>query len=153
VWEHTLQTFSHRKTVELPLSLALLLHDTGKAVAPASGERRFDAHAEYSARIAARFLRRLGYPEATTEHVCFVVRYHMMPPALRRLPDFRTAPLMQSPFFPDLLELYYADLSSSFRSPEGYYDACRIYRRFLKKRSAPSEIITRRPSRTRSHYR
>jgi poly(A) polymerase len=153
VWEHTLQTFAHRKTVELSLSLGLLFHDVGKAVAPASGERRFDAHAEHSARIASRFLRRLEYPEAVVEHVCFVVRYHMMPAALRRLPDYRTAPLMRSPYFPNLLELYYADLSSSFLSPEGYYDACRIYRRFLRRISPTRPLADHEPSRKRSHFR
>ena len=153
VWEHTLQTFAHRKTVELPLSLGLLFHDAGKAVAPASGEKRFDAHAEHGAHIVTRFLRRLEYPEAVTENVCFVVRYHMMPAALRRLPDFRTAPLMRSPYFPNLLELYYADLSSSFRSPEGYYDACRLYRHFLKKTSPTRPAPEHAPNRRRSHFR
>jgi poly(A) polymerase len=153
VWEHTLETFAHQKTVGLPLALGLLLHDAGKAVAPASGERRFDAHAEHGARIATRFLRRLEYPDAVIEQVCFVVRYHMLPAALRRLPEFRTAPLMRSPYFPSLLELYYADLSSSFRSPEGYYDACRIYRRFLRKSSPTKPLPEYAPGRKRSHFR
>lgn len=153
VWEHTLQTFAHRKTVDLPLSLGLLFHDAGKAVAPATGERRFDAHAEHSARIVTRFLRRLEYPEAVTEQVCFVVRYHMLPAALRRLPEFRTEPLMRSPYFPSLLELYYADLSSSFRSPEGYYDACRVYRRFLRRSSPTRPLPEYAPGRKRSHFR
>jgi poly(A) polymerase len=157
VWEHTLQTFVHRKTVEVPLSLGLLFHDVGKAVAQASGQRAFDAHAEHGARIVARFLRRLEMSPAVLEHVCFLVRYHMMPPALPRLPEYRTAPLMRSPHFPDLLELYYADLSSSYRSPEGYYNACRLYRTFMRKQRAPVAATRAggRPgvSRKRSHFR
>jgi poly(A) polymerase len=39
---------------------------------------------------------------------------------------------MSSALFPLLLEVYRCDLSSTFRGPENYYDACTVYRRFLK---------------------
>jgi poly(A) polymerase len=44
---------------------------------------------------------------------------------------------MRSRLFPILLELYRCDLSSTFRGPDGYYRACRIYRSFLKNVSNP----------------
>lgn len=156
VWEHTLQTFAHRKTIEVPLALGLLFHDVGKAVAPATRQRAFDAHAEHGARIATKFLRRLEMSDTTVDAVDFLVRYHMMPPALPRMPEYRVAPLMESPHFPDLLELYYADLSSSYRSPEGYYNACRLYKGYLKKRGTrhPETASSQPPrQRKRSHFR
>ena len=86
VWEHTLATLTHRKRPDVILSLALMLHDSGKPQAPSDGTKRFDGHAEIGAKIAVRFLRRLGFPQETIESVEFLVRYHMMPPALKILP-------------------------------------------------------------------
>ena len=82
-------------------------------------------------------MRRLGYEESLVAEVCYLIRYHMMPAALARLPLYRTERLMGSPLFPDLLELYRADLVSTFRKPTGYYEACRIYKRFLKNQNNP----------------
>ena len=66
VWNHTLETFRHRKAssggaFDLRLSLGLLLHDAGKPISASIGNRRFDGHAELGARAAVRFLERLGF--------------------------------------------------------------------------------------------
>ena len=137
VWEHTLATFKHRKHPDLTLSLSLLLHDSGKPGSENTGDKRFDGHAELGARIAARFLRRLGFRERTVEPVEFLVRYHMMPAALKILPPFRTEKIFASPLFPTLLELYRADLSSSYGDEDGYYEACRIYRAWQRDKGNP----------------
>lgn len=137
VWEHTLATFKHRKRPELTLSLSLLLHDSGKPVSENTGDKRFDGHAELGARIASRFLRRLGFPERIVEPVEFLVRHHMMPAALKILPPFRTEKIFASPLFPTLLELYRADLSSSYADEEEYYEACRIYRAWQRDKGNP----------------
>jgi poly(A) polymerase len=144
VWEHTLETLKYRKRMDVVLSLALLLHDAGKPAAEGSGERRFDGHAELGARVAARLLGRLGFAEPLVSDVTFLVRYHMMPAALAQLPPFRTEPVMASPLFPQLLELYRADLSSSYADEEGYYAACRIYQRYLKDMGNPYLDIVKR---------
>jgi poly(A) polymerase len=44
---------------------------------------------------------------------------------------------MDSPLFPQLLELYRADLSASYWSPEGYYQACQVYRNYRKHKANP----------------
>jgi len=44
---------------------------------------------------------------------------------------------MESDLFPGLLEVYRCDLSSTFRGPDGYYEACKVYRAFLKHRKNP----------------
>lgn len=137
VWEHTLETLRYRKRPDLLLSLSLLLHDTGKPGAESSGEKRFDGHSEIGARVASRFLRRLGFPEETVESVEFLVRYHMMPSALKSLPPFRTERVLASPLFPLLLELYRADLSSAYADEESYYEACRIYRAYQRDQGNP----------------
>ncbi len=137
VWEHTLHTFEYQKNRDLVLGLALLLHDTGKPLSEGTREKPFLEHSHHGATVARRFLRRLGFSENTIESVAWLIRYHMIPGALHRLPTHRTAALMRSPLFPALLELYRCDLSSTFRGPEGYYRACRVYKDFLKHERNP----------------
>lgn len=141
VWQHTLETLRYRKRPELVLGLALIFHDAGKPVAVPRNGRRFDRHAELGSEIAGKALRRLGFDQATVRSVQWLVGRHMMPAALDRLPPHRRDPLMAEPLFPDLLEVYRCDLSSSFRGPEDYYRACRVYRRFAKRAGVPRAVI------------
>jgi poly(A) polymerase len=137
VWDHTLETFRYRKTNDLRLALALLLHDAGKPHTGSSGSRRFDRHAEIGAAIAEKFLSRLGFPQTLIQDVCFLVRNHMLPGLIKTLPTYRTESVLASPLFPLLLEVYRCDLSSTFRGPDGYYEACKVYRAFLKHSKNP----------------
>lgn len=131
-WDHTLETFRYRKITDVTLSLGLLLHDAGKPLAEASGGRRFDRHAELGEGAARSFLGRLGYPGGIIENVAFLVRNHMMPAALPRLPLTRTQAALESPLFPLLLELYRCDESSSFKNQGGFYESCAAYRTYLR---------------------
>jgi poly(A) polymerase len=137
VWKHSLETFSYRKVHELPLALGLLLHDCGKPFAQERNGNRFDQHAQIGAHKAERFLTELGFPDRVIGAVDFLVRYHMVPGAIAKLPVYRTEKVMSSPLFPELLELYRCDVSSTFRGPDGYYQACRTYRSFLKHSKNP----------------
>ena len=137
VWTHTLAALRSRKHHGLTLGAGLLLHDIGKPVSKGSKERPFENHAEIGAGLATKFLRRMGFSDSLVEQVSYLVRFHMMPAALPKLPLYRTERLMSSPLFPELLELYRADLVSTFRRPSGYYEACRIYQRFLRGRANP----------------
>ncbi|WP_455383123.1 HD domain-containing protein [Salinispira pacifica] len=132
VWEHSLETLRYRKTTDLVLSLSLFMHDCGKPYSQRNGERRFDGHAEIGADIARSFLEKLGFSSTIAGEVWFLVKYHMVPGALSVLPVYRTEKLMASPLFPLLLELYRCDLSSTYRGPDGYYDACKVYRSYLR---------------------
>jgi len=132
VWKHTMETFSHRKIYDLPLSLGLLLHDCGKPFSHEENGNRFDRHAQIGAYKARRFLEQLKFSPRLIDTVDFLVKNHMFPGAVSRLPVYRTENIMASPLFPDLLELYRCDISSTYRGPEGYYRACRTYRNYLK---------------------
>lgn len=133
VWRHTVETLRYRKNPELLTGLALLLHDCGKPFAEANGTRRFDRHADIGADVAGKVLRRVGFDQTTIRDVRWLIQCHMIPGALPRLPDHRRDPVMASPLFPHLLEVYRCDLSSTFRGPDGYYRACEIYRRYRKR--------------------
>jgi poly(A) polymerase len=142
VWKHTMETLRYRKAgnngcFDPRLSLGLLLHDVGKPLAESAGRRRFDGHAELGERQARRFLERLGFESSLTQDVCYLVRNHMLPAALPRLPLIRTREKMESPLFPTLLELYRCDESSSFKGLDGYYQSSAAYKAYLKNRRNP----------------
>lgn len=137
VWNHTLETFRYRKTGDFRLALGLLLHDAGKPLAKASGARRFDGHAELGANQARRFLKRLGFGDPLIGDVQFLVKNHMIPAALPRLPFTVTKPVLESPLFPTLLELYRCDESASFKGLEGYYESGAAYQAYLCRRRNP----------------
>ncbi|MDR0377432.1 MAG: HD domain-containing protein [Spirochaetaceae bacterium] len=159
VWDHTLETFRYRKaaswdqeaaaqpggtrrgaalpTYELRLSLGLLLHDVGKPLAAASGRRRFDGHAELGAREARRFLERMEFEPSLISDVCYLVKNHMLPAALPRLPLSRTEEIMESPLFSTLMELYRCDESSSFKGMDAYYKSSAVYQTYLRRRHNP----------------
>ena len=150
VWNHTMETLRYRKPAgknsgfDLRLSLGLLLHDVGKPLSqstasrPGANLRRpFDGHAELGETLARRFLRRLGFDAQIVRDVCYLVRNHMLPAALPRLPLFRTEEKMASPLFPLLMELYRCDESSSFKGLEGYYQSSAAFQSYLKHRRNP----------------
>ncbi len=136
-WDHTLETFRYRKSTDIAVSLALLLHDAGKPHAESLEGRRFDKHAEIGTGIAEKFLRRLEFPPSLIRDVLFLVKNHMLPGALKLLPVYRVERVMESDLFPQLLEVYRCDLSSTFRGPDGYYEACKVYRAYLKHSKNP----------------
>jgi poly(A) polymerase len=142
VWNHTLETFRHRKPAaggayDLRLSLGLLLHDAGKPLSEKSGSRRFDGHAELGAGTARRFLERLDFEAALIDDVFYLVKNHMLPAALPRLPLVRTGEIMASPLFPTLMELYRCDEASSFKGLDGYYESAAAYQAYLRYRRNP----------------
>jgi poly(A) polymerase len=137
VWKHTMETFNYRKAgarhaFDLTVSLGLLLHDTGKAVAEPTAGRRFDGHAELGEVQARHFLERLEFDGQLISDVCYLVKNHLLPAALPRLPFSRTSEITSSPLFPALMELYRCDESSSFKGLDGYYDSAAVYQAYLK---------------------
>lgn len=131
-WSHTMEALRYRKNRDLSLSLAILLHDIGKPRSTSREGRRFDKHAEIGAGMAARFLRDLGYGTEIIQDVSFMIRWHMMPAALPRIPITSVQDIIFDQRFPLLLELFRCDEFSSFKGPDVYYAACAAYRAFLK---------------------
>lgn len=141
VWNHVLEAFKYRKRNDPLLSFAILLHDLGKTVATGTRDKPYEDHAHHGATLAQRFLKRLSFPEDFIRNVSFLIRHHMMPEALPRMPLYRIEKLLNSELFPTLLELYRADLLSTFQGPENYYEACKIYRTYMKTRANPFRTL------------
>ncbi len=130
---HTLHCLQYVKKPSPNLMLALLLHDTGKAVAR-SGEvaSPFPNHAEESRKIAAQVLRRFQVNGEDREEVLFLVANHMILNRISSLQGSQRRGILSSPWFPDLLQLFRADIESGFHRAAGYHHAARVYRAFLK---------------------
>lgn len=137
VWRHTMETFRYRKKPDLLLSLGLLLHDSGKSFSESTGNHRFDKHAELGADVAIRFLNRLRFSSSTISKVQYLVRNHMMPAALPRLPLQRTQETLESSLFPLLLELYRCDEASSYKGLDNYYESAATYQNYLRHMKNP----------------
>lgn len=154
-WSHTMEALGHRKSFNLTLSLAILLHDVGKPHSEAAEGRKFDKHAEIGAHIAARFLRSLGFEETIVSDAQFMIRWHMLPAALPKLPPGKVEDLVLDPRFPNLMELYRCDEFSTFKGPDAYYAACAAYKAMVRNARNPFRDIGGRKnpqsfSRTRS---
>lgn len=137
VWEHTLATLSQRKTLDISLSLGLLLHDIGKTESERYEGKQFHRHAQIGSFSAVQFLRRLCFSEDIIEKVRYLVQYHMLPAAIDKLPLYKIEHILESPLFPLLLELFRCDLASSYRKLTKYYNACRAYKKYTKNRNNP----------------
>jgi tRNA nucleotidyltransferase/poly(A) polymerase len=133
-FRHTLMTLKCVKKPNRNLIMALLLHDTGKAITgrTAKRTRTFPNHSTASTSIAEKVLARFRFSAVDGDEVLFLVRHHMILDAVKRLPKGRLREIFGSPYFPNLLELYRADLESGFHSVENYYQAARMYKEFLR---------------------
>ncbi|ADK79294.1 HD domain-containing protein [Sediminispirochaeta smaragdinae] len=134
VWDHTLATLVHRKKADPELGLALLLHDCGKPSSHRSEGNQFHRHAQIGAAVAVRFLRSLEFDEEVIRRIRYLVANHMVPSFLSASPPPAIAEVLDHELFPLLLELFRCDISSSFRGPEPYYQACKLYRNWKRKR-------------------
>jgi len=137
VWEHTLETFTYLKDNDISVSLALLLHDVGKAFTGKNGKNSFDQHAQIGAKKAVHFLKSLQFDDSVIKAVSFLIREHMLPSLLKRLPVYRIEKSLDSSYFPQLLEVYRCDVSSTFRGLEDYYQACEMYRKYRRHKKNP----------------
>jgi hypothetical protein len=48
---------------------------------------------------------------------------------------------MSAPLFPQLLEIFRCDTLATFSSPEPYYRACRLYRRYQARSGCPPHLL------------
>lgn len=81
VWEHNLRALEYaaKNGYSLEVRLASLLHDVGKPRTK-SGEGpdcTFYGHEIVGAKMAAKILYRLKFPNASAEHIIHLVRYHL----------------------------------------------------------------------------
>ena len=132
---HTLGCLKYVKKPNKNLMMAILLHDTGKAVT-ATGHKRgraFPDHSSASKTIARKVLHRFYYNSEEMDEIFFLVKNHMILNAVDRLPNNILRSLFTSPYFSTLMELYRADLESGYHRVDSYYKTARKYKEFLRR--------------------
>jgi hypothetical protein len=116
------------------LMMAILLHDLGKATTINNGNGfRFPDHANESRKIAGSVLRRWQFDEEDRKEILYLVQNHMMINGIERRPEGFQNKFFSSPFFPNLLELYRADVESTYTHVKNYYHVARLYRKIKRK--------------------
>ncbi|MEK9160023.1 MAG: CCA tRNA nucleotidyltransferase [Patescibacteria group bacterium] len=115
VWTHLMNALkSLPEDAGLLAHWAVIFHDIGKPETFKIAERiRTDGHAEVSAEIAERIMRRLRFSRSAIEHVSWVVKHHFMMQQLLDMPTGRQRHWFLDPRFPDLLLLFYADAAGT----------------------------------------
>ena len=129
VWNHTLEMLKHRKKKNLILSLAILFHDIGKAYSCEFKDKKFYKHAQIGSKIAEKFLKKLEFDENIVNNVKMLVKYHMLPENIERIPEIKLKKVIEEVDLNLLFDLYRADISSSYRDLTKYFKI----KKFIKK--------------------
>ena len=132
---HTLSCMRCVKKPNKNLMMAILLHDTGKALTATKHKNgnAFPNHSSASKAIAKKVLNRFYYSREEMDEIFFLIKNHMILDAVDRLPQHRLRSLFSSPYFSNLLELYRADLESGYHKVDSYYNTARKYKEFLRR--------------------
>ena len=88
VWEHTLYALSLAPE-DFDIRLTLLLHDIGKpfSYVEEDGIRHFHSHANVSANISEKILKRMEYSDEYIKKICHLIRYHDTPISEKDIED------------------------------------------------------------------
>ncbi len=118
VWVHTLLMLSLLpEACSVPLVLSVLLHDIAKPATrvwdEAAGRARFNGHDKLGAEMAETILRRLKYPNQTTEATAEAVACHMKFMHVTEMRPARLKLFMARPHFDDELALHRVDCLGS----------------------------------------
>ncbi len=144
VWNH-LMTCVRKFTEDhdSDVRLAVLFHDIGKVQTFSVKERiRFDHHAEVSADLAEKILKRLQAPSERTKKIAWLIRHHMMMGSFKTLSDDRKAHWYFHPWFRELLELFYLDAVGTEPNDLGLYDTIIAdYNEFLNTHPRPERPL------------
>ncbi len=113
VFTHSLGSLaSLPKSASAALAFATLLHDVGKAETSRleNGEITYPGHAEKSALIAEKILRRLKFDGATRAKIVWLVAHHMNFFDIPKMRLARRHEFFVHPWFADLVKLTAADI-------------------------------------------
>lgn len=141
VWAHSMKALASLPIgANLALKWAALLHDIGKPETFKITDRiRFDAHVKKSKEITEDILRRLKYPRRFIERVTWLTYHHMILLPLKNMPIGRRRHWFLHPNFPDLMEVFKADIAGTTPSDYSLFNQVkRSYQHTL--RTLPKKI-------------
>jgi len=117
----------------LELAWAVLLHDIGK---PSTFELKpdrihFDGHAELSAQIAKKILKRLKFTKSQITKITWLINHHMTIGFIPEMKRVHQVNLFLHPWFEDLIRLHWCDEHGSIPiNLELYEEIMKLYNEF-----------------------
>lgn len=144
VWNHLMQvTTSFTEDHGPDVRIAALFHDIGKPETFQIKERiRFDHHAEASADIASKILKRLQMPSEREKKIHWLIRHHMMMATFEELTEERKAHWYFHPWFRELLQLFYLDAAGTTPGDLDFYQSIVTdYNQFLNAHPRPEKPL------------
>ncbi len=135
VWEHTLRAIAALKLeASLLLRWAVFLHDVGKPETFKIAERiRFDHHAEKSAELVEKILRRLKFSVKDMRIIQWLVKHHMMVYNVLDMKVGRRRHWFLNPWYLDLLEVNRCDASGTVPADlSTHQKVLELYRKDMK---------------------
>ncbi len=146
LWDHMVQSVKAiNKDSPLALRWAIFLHDVGKTETFSIDERiRYDHHAEVSAEIAKKIMRRLCFSKKIIDEVCWLIKHHMSVYQVIDMTVGRRRHWFLQPYFLDLLELNRCDsMGATPHRLNRYNQVYLLYRSELDHiKNAPLPIIS-----------
>ncbi|MBI2638368.1 CCA tRNA nucleotidyltransferase [Candidatus Peregrinibacteria bacterium] len=146
VWTHTLRAIAALKPdASFILRWAVFLHDVGKPETFKIAERiRFDHHAERSAEIVEKILRRLKFSVKDMRIIQWLVKHHMMVYNVLDMPIGRRRHWFLNPWYLDLLEVNRCDASGTVPCDLSTYNkVLALYRKDMKEMPRePKRLLT-----------
>lgn len=158
VWDHSLRALDSLTKEEgdpnplpeepptLALKWATLLHDIGKyeTFNAADDRIRYNHHQDVGADIARKILNCFKFPKKTVDRVHWLILHHMMVVPLLTMPNGRRRHWFLQPGFPELLEVYRADILGTIpRNLSAYQEIKKLYRHEIAKlKLMPKNLIT-----------
>ncbi|HOE69334.1 MAG TPA: CCA tRNA nucleotidyltransferase [Candidatus Omnitrophota bacterium] len=123
VFEHTRLLFAHlRPPVSEVLAFSALFHDVGKPGTQAvrKGRLTFYEHSEEGAKLARDIMKRLKFPNATTDAVYECVLNHMKFMNVKKMRSGKLKMFLLRPTFAEEMELHRADCLASHGMLDNY---------------------------------
>lgn len=158
VWDHALRALNSVQDEEadpdplpenpptLALKWATFMHDIGKYDTFSIDENRirYDHHDQVGADISRKILNRLKFPKKIVDRVDWLIRHHMMIIPLLDVPEARRRHWFLQPGFPELLEVYRADILGTVPTDLSVYDQLKkLYRHEIAKlKLMPKQLIS-----------
>lgn len=144
VWNHMMRvTTMYTEDHGPDIRIAALFHDIGKPETFVVKERiRFDHHAEVSADIASKILKRWQMPAEREKKIHWLIRHHMMMATFAELTEDRKAHWYFHPWFQELLQLFYLDAAGTQPGTMDFYQSIVTdYNQFLNAHPRPEKPL------------
>ena len=145
VWEHTMCVIaSFTSDHKVDVRLAALLHDIGKPVTFSIKEDRihFNEHASKGGDVSKTVLDRLQCNSKRRDKIVWLIKHHMMMMTFDKVDDERKAHWYFHPWFIELLQLFWLDISGT---TPGTYDLYELiikdYNKFLDAHPRPASPL------------